>query len=111
VDVTDPLGAWWSHEVTVSRFLGSGTFGDEWDEPVTVMAAVDDTTRQVRDGDGSETVSSTSVVFPIDVGYIAPGSTVTLPALFGGRTARVISCRVAHGGNQPTPNHVEVMLE
>lgn len=109
--MTDPLAAWWRHEVTVTRFLGSGTYGDEWDEPVTVMGAVDDTTKTVTDGDGSEVTSSTSVVLPIEVGYIIPGSTVTLPDLFGGRTARVISCQVAHGGGQPTPNHVEVTLE
>ena len=107
----DPLAAWWSHEVVLSRFLGAGTFGDEWADPETLSAAVDDTTKTVTDGDGSETVSSTSVVFPIDVGYIQPGSQVTLPQLFGGRTSRVISCQVAHGGGQPTPNHVEVALE
>ena len=109
--MTDPLAAWWSHEVVLSRFLGAGTFGDEWADPETLSAAVDDTTKTVTDGNGSETVSSTSVVFPIEVGPILTGSTVTLPATFGGRTARVISCQVAHGGTQPTPNHVEVMLE
>lgn len=109
--MTDPLQAWWRHEVTVERFLGNAGFGDEWDTPVVLLAAVDDRTRQVVDTNGAEQASSTTVVLPRGAGFIRPGSKVTLPATHGQRKARVISCRVADGGGQPTPDHVEVNLE
>ena len=107
----DPLVRWWRHEVVIEPFLGSGAYGDRYGSQFTALAAIDDKTRQVVNSDGVETVSSTTVVFPRPVGHISPGSKVTLPATHGGRTSRVIACRVADGGGQPTPDHVEVNLE
>lgn len=109
--MTDPLAAWWAHEITVERFLGTSAYGDRWDTPETLLAAVDDRTKQVVNSDGVEVASQTTLAFPSLVGYIRPGSKATLPTTHGGRVARVISCRVANGGGQPTPDHVEVNLE
>ena len=109
--MTDPLARWWRHEVIVEPFLGSGAYGDKYGPEYTALAAIDDRTRQVVNRDGVEVVSQTTVVFPRPVGYIQPGSRITLPATHGGRTSRVIACRVADGGGQPTPDHVEVNLE
>lgn len=108
--MTDPLARWWRHEVVIEPFLGSGAYGDRFGPQFTALAAIDDTTRQAVDATGVEVVSSTTVVFPRPVGHIAPGSRLTLPVTHGGRTAHVIACRVADGGGQPTPDHVEVNL-
>lgn len=108
--MTDPLARWWRHEVTVEPFLGTGAYGDRYGPQFTALAAIDDTTRQAVSPDGVETVSQTTVVFPRPVGYIPPGSRLTLPSTHGGRTAHVISCRVADSGGMPTPDHVEVNL-
>ena len=107
----DPLARWWRHEIVVEPHLGTGAYGDRFGPPFTVLAAIDDKTRQVVDSNGAETVSQTTVVFPRPVGYIQPGSKMTLPTTHGGRTSRVIACRVADGGGLPTPDHVEVNLE
>lgn len=107
----DPLAAWWRHEVRIERFAGGGPRGDQFDPVFTALAAIDDRTKQVVDGNGSEAASQTTVVLPRPVGFIPPGSKVTLPATHGGRTSFVIACRVADGGGQPTPDHVEVNLQ
>lgn len=108
--MVDPLAAWWRHSVVIAPFLGAGSYGDEWGETFTVGAAIDDTARQVADGDGVEVTATTTVVVPVTVGYVRPGSKVTLPATHGSRTIHVVSCRVASGGGQPTPDHVELYL-
>lgn len=108
--MVDPLAAWWRHSVELETYLGSGPYGDEWGTPLTYMAAIDDKARQVVDSAGVELVADTTVVFPAHVGYIRPGSKVTLPATHGSRSLYVIACRVAHGGGMPTPDHVEVNL-
>ena len=107
----DPLARWWRHEIVVEPYLGTGAYGDRFGPQFTVLAAIDDKTRQVVDSNGVETVSQTTVVFPRPVGYIQPGSKMTLPTTHGGRTSHVIACRVADGGGLPTPDHVEVNLE
>lgn len=106
----DPLAAWWRHTITITPFQGAGPYGDAFGDPYTAFAAISGQVQQVLDGDGIEQVSNTTVAMPREVGYIRPGSKVTLPATHGGRTARVIACRVADGGGQPTPDHVEVNL-
>lgn len=108
--MSDPLARWWRHEVVIEPLIGSGPYGDKYGPEYTALAAIDDRTRQVVDQDGVESVSQTTVVFPRPVGHIRPGSRITLPATHGGRTSHVISCRVADGGGQPTPDHVEVNL-
>lgn len=109
--MTDPLAAWWRHEVQVERLAGSGPRGDVFDPQFTALAAIDDRTKIVVDTNGSEAAAQTTVVFPRPVGFIPPGSKITLPATHGARTSYVIACRVADGGGLPTPDHVEVNLK
>lgn len=107
----DPLAAWWRHPVIVERLAGSGPRGDQFEPKATMLAAIDDRTKQVVTTDGSEAAAQTTIVLPRHVGFIPPGSKITLPDTHGGRTSFVISCRVADGGGMPTPDHVEVNLQ
>lgn len=107
----DPLAAHWAHPVTVKRKTGQGARGPVYALATIESAAIDDTTKLVRSATGAEVVSSTTVAFPKDTAYIPPGSLVTLPIPFGGRTAAVIDVQVADGGGLPTPDHVAVSLE
>lgn len=106
----DALSAWWVHTVTIQRKTGEGAFGDHYDEPATLRGFVDDRRRLVRDGDGNETVSESTVLLPIDTAHVPLGSQVTLPATFGSRTSTVLAISRHDGGGQPTPDHLELAL-
>lgn len=107
----DPLGGWWRHEIRLEEFLEDDSWGSGYGPARTEHAAIDATTRLVRDSSGKEVVSTTTVALPATAGYVPPGSRVTLPAGHGGRTATVIACQVADGGGLPTPDHVALHLE
>jgi hypothetical protein len=109
--MTDPLAGWYTHQVTVERFIGTGAFGDSYAAQDVVLMAVDDKRRLVRAADGSQVVSETSVAHPLGITAIPPRSKVTLPATFGGRRTIVIASSVGDGGGMPTPDHVELALE
>ena len=106
----DGLAVFWRHSTTIRRYEGEGTSGPILGAPVTERCHVADKTQVVRDASGKETTSSTSVAYPPDVARIPPDSEVTLPAEFGGRTARVIAVAIAAMG-PPFPDHQLVYLE
>lgn len=108
--MTDPLTDWWQHDVTVERLTGAGAFGKTYADAATLTGFVDDTRKLVRDTGGQEVISSARVFLPAAIGDVPPGSRVTLPALFGGRTSLVITAARHDAGGQPTPNHLEVAL-
>ncbi|NKR32276.1 hypothetical protein GS538_20600 [Rhodococcus hoagii] len=105
----DRLARWWRHEVIVKRLKGEGAYGPVWDAPAPVMAAIDDKARMVRNTDGIEVVSSTTVAMPATTAYIPVGSLLTLPAQYGGREAKAIATTVADGGTDA--DHLQVNLE
>ncbi|OOL31858.1 hypothetical protein GQ85_11030 [Rhodococcus rhodochrous] len=98
-----PLAYWWVWPVTVQRYTGTGTFGPTHAAPVTLQAKVTAKRRLILAPDGTEVVSEARVSLPADTALIPAGSLVTLPAAFGGRTARVLADQLHHGGGG-TPN-------
>jgi hypothetical protein len=99
------------HRVTIAAYLGEGAYGPEYDTPVTgVLAFVADKRRLVRDRNGDEVVSETTVI--LKPGTVCPPeSTVTVwPGTSRERTSRVITASDHDGGGLPTPDHVELAL-
>jgi len=92
------------HEATIEPFEGEGAYGPIFGEAVTARCMVDDERRLVRDAQGAETVSDTTIFFP--PGTRCPeGSRVTV----NGRVTTVITSFSRDGGGLPTPDHVEVV--
>lgn len=105
----DRLARWWRHEVIVKRYKGTGAYGPVWFDPVPVMAAIDDKARLVRNADGIEVVSSTTVAMPATTPLIPVGSTITLPVKYGERESQVIAYTVADADLDA--DHLQVNLE
>ncbi|WP_431928521.1 hypothetical protein [Nonomuraea jabiensis] len=92
------------HEASIEPFEGDGAYGPIYGAAVTVKCLVDDERRLVRDAQGAETVSDTTIFFP--PGTRCPeGSRVTV----NGRVTTVIASYARDGGGLPTPDHVEVV--
>lgn len=96
------------HTVTVEPFEGeSGYGGPVYGPPVDTTCFVDETTRMVRDGNGTETVSSTTIYAAKDA-PITGGSRVTLPS---GDATTVISTSRHNSGPLDLPDHLEAACE
>lgn len=93
----------------VKRYKGAGAYGPVYEPPVPVMAAIDDKARMVRNADGDEVVSSTTVAMPETTPLIPVGSLLTLPPKYGERETQVIAYTVADGGLDA--DHLQVNLE
>ncbi|GGS88492.1 hypothetical protein ACFFV7_50960 [Nonomuraea spiralis] len=101
------LPAWLlRHQVLVEPFEGEGPFGPEYGEQVTESAFVDDKRRLVRDAEGAEVVSETTVYMRLDA-TCPTGSRVTV----NGRVTYAITASRRDGGGLPTPDHLEVALQ
>ncbi|OUC99319.1 hypothetical protein [Streptosporangium minutum] len=94
------------HQVLVEPAEGEGPFGPEYGDAVTVRCFVDEKRRLVRDAEGSEVVSETTVYMPLDTAC-PTGSRVTA----NGRTTTVITSSRRDGGGLPVPDHLEVALQ
>ncbi|MEU7590680.1 hypothetical protein AB0A95_30865 [Micromonospora sp. NPDC049230] len=99
--------------VQVAALTGSGAYGDVHANPVDVApCVVDDTARRVtvqtQDAEGSEAVSSTTVLVP-PATVAPPGSLVTLP--WAGRTAKVLAASYLADHGLSLPEHIELNLE
>lgn len=102
---------WYRIPVQVKRLTGVGAKGKIYAATVEELCWVDDQRRLVRDLDGSETVSETTVFFPLSVADVPLGSLVTLPAEFGGRQAAVLAVsRQDSYGDRSLAEHVELAL-
>jgi hypothetical protein len=83
------LETFFVHTVTLTPLTGVGAYGDVYGPPVAdVPCMVDETTRMVRDREGSQVVSSATVYAAPDAPAAPPGSLMTLTS---GRTAVVIT--------------------
>lgn len=107
--MADPLARFWVHSTSVERFAGPGPDGDTFDAPVTVVGFVQQQTRLVRNDQGVEVVSRTTVFYPRDTAAIPAGSVITEP--LSGLPAKVIMCAIQDAGALPLPEHVEVACE
>lgn len=80
-------------------------------EETGVACAIVDEVQLVRDQRGEEVVSNALLVFPIERGFIAPGTAVRMPANHGGDVTEVISCVVADAPGLPLPSGVLVRVK
>ncbi|WP_344161702.1 hypothetical protein [Nocardiopsis rhodophaea] len=95
-------------DVTVEPYQGAGPYGPTYGAPVTVRALMDAKRRLVRDAQGAETISETTLRVRLDhVDDFPPGSRVTLP---DSTQPTVITTSRHDGRSLPTPSHLEVAL-
>lgn len=94
------------HTVQIEPFEGDGPYGPEYGEQVTERAFVDEKRKLVRDAEGAEVVSETTVYMRLAATCPA-GSRVTVD----GRTTYAIASSRRDGGGLPTPDHLEVALQ
>lgn len=94
------------HTAVIEPYQGAGPAGPVYGPPVTVKCFCDDQRRLVRNGDGTEVISSATVYCPLDT--TAPAeSRVTV----NGKTSTVFTTYRRDGGGLPTPDHLEVVLQ
>ncbi|MFF0721344.1 hypothetical protein [Micromonospora sp. NPDC003816] len=97
--------------VTIEPYAGAGAYGDVYGAPVEVTPCIVEETRrmvrvQTQDAAGSEQVSSTTVLAPLDTPCPA-GSRVT----WNGRTATVLAVARVEAHGLPLPEHLDISLE
>lgn len=110
--MSDPLGDWWVHTVSVRRWLRNGQGGaPALDNAADVTGFYSDKERLVPGPDGEQIAASGAFAFPSDIAYIPVRSELTLPAKFGSRTVTVVASSVGDGGGQPTPDHQQVAVQ
>lgn len=106
-DGSSGIGLFYVHTATAEQFVGTGPYGDSYADPVTVSCFVDDGTHLVRNKDGEEVVSMTTIFAdPQYASVMIVDSRVTA----NGRTAYVITANNHDGGPLGLPDHVEVHL-
>ncbi|MBH0119844.1 hypothetical protein I0Q12_10075 [Rhodococcus sp. CX] len=106
----EPLVRWWRWPMLVARKIGDGPYGPAHDAPVELLGKVTAKRKKVLAPDGSEVISEARVSMPATTPLIPPGSLVTLPPEFGGRTAEVLAEQLHHDGAGRTPNFYSVDL-
>lgn len=94
------------HTVVTRRYLGAGPAGAVLAAPDTITCMVEDARRLVRDDNGREVVSETTIYHQLSDAEIPAESEVDV----NGRTTTVIKARRCDGGGLPTPDHWEVNL-
>jgi hypothetical protein len=108
MSAADELEEFYVHTVTVETPGAEGPWGNEpgtTSDPLRCF--VDDTRRLVRDAQGTEVVSESSLTAPPEFfTEFTVGATVNLPH----RQAEVISVGVADSAGLDLPDHIEVML-
>lgn len=93
-------------QVTVSTYAGEGPYGAVLADPITVWCNVDDTRRLVRDANGDETVSESTLALhpatrtvpdgPAALAGVVDPLVVFTPesaVVIRGRESRVITCK------------------
>ena len=106
------VNRWFVHTVTVETFQGSGAYGDIFAAPVVLAPPngcwVDNARKVVRNKDGIEVVSETSIAtFTTNAALFTTDSKVTI----NGVVSRVIKFNSGDSGslNLPT-DHLEINL-
>ena len=88
-ELTDTFGDWMTSTVQVATNRGAGAYGPSLAAPVAVLGVMVSASRRfVRNSDGNEVVSETSILSELEnVATFALGSEVTLP---NGTTSTVL---------------------
>lgn len=98
------------HKITVEPLLGDGPYGEQYGPPVEVPCFLDRKRRLVRNANGDEVVSETTVYCPLDAeGSFPTDSRVTLPGP-SGTVAYVISTQPHDDGGLGAWQHLEVTM-
>lgn len=92
-------------DVTIEPYLGAGGAGDVYGPAVTVRVIVDDKRKLVRNAQGDQVVSETTLFCPLDTD-VPTDSRVILR----GRETTVITAGRLDGQQLPVPSHLEVNL-
>lgn len=93
------------HVATIEPFKGHGAYGPVYDLPIENQPClIDDERRMVRDDEGTEVVSNTTVFF-LPGARCPAGSRITAY----GRQMIAITSFDRNGGRLPTPDHVEAV--
>jgi len=111
----DDLDEFWVHTATVETFTGSGAYGDQFDEMVSLSpdntipngCFIDGKRSLVRNANGEQVVSSTTLYTAVaNAPLFTPDSKVTI----GGIVSRVIKVNANDSGSLGLPDHVAVSL-
>lgn len=108
------IAALFTQSVTVETLTGSGAYGDVYAAPTVVECFINDRAKMVRNSQGDEVVSSTTLYAPLasspddpaTAGQFSPGSRVTV----NGRSALVLSVARRDGNGPSRIWHTEVTL-
>lgn len=107
MSAADELEEFYVHTITVQTLAGNGSWGPAYETTEGVRCFIDETRTIVRDAQGAEVISETTVTAPPEyAGVFLPGSLVTLLT----REATVIKAGHASSGPLDLPDHVEVWL-
>ncbi|MEU4332332.1 hypothetical protein [Nonomuraea dietziae] len=94
-------------DVLVEPAEGEGPFGPEYGDQAIVRALVEAKRRLVRDAEGAEVISETTLRMQLTETCPA-GSRVTLP---DGTVTYAITSAPIDGGALPVPSHLQVSLQ
>lgn len=101
----DELEEFWVHETIVRTHIGSGPFGEEYAEPVTVPCFIDLRRQLVRDPQGREVTSEATILGPSQhAGLFTPESLVAV----AGDERTVITVAHRESGPLSFPDHFEI---
>lgn len=97
------------HSIDVETYTGTGAYGDQHEAAVPVACMVEDSRRLVRNTDGDEVMSETTLYAHLDdAAKLTEKSFVTLPS---GRASKIILRKLRDDGGMGTPQHVEAACE
>lgn len=102
------MAEFYVHAAQVEMFLGESGYGvDLFADPVTIACFADDSRKLVRNKDGEQVVSeSTLYTYPINAPLFVADSRVTID----GNLSRVIKTNNNTSGDLDLPDHVAVSL-
>jgi len=99
-----PLGLL-RHKVSIRPYTGTTSLGKQYGTSFLSMAFVADGNTMVRDSNGNQVVSSSTVILPLNTNCPV-GSEMTTPT----KTAFVLATNRRDAPGLPTPDHLEVKL-
>lgn len=101
------LDAFWVHTATIETFTGAGAYGDVFASPVTVSCFVDPSRRLIRNANGEQVVSESTLYTPVtNAALFTNDSRVTV----NGVVARVVKVNTLTSGVLDLPDHTAINL-
>ncbi|GAA3963059.1 hypothetical protein [Gordonia caeni] len=103
----DPLGVFFTQPLDVKRLIGTGPYGDQHADAVTVSCRLRWENKMVRDGSGEEVVAAATASMSAATPIIAAGSLVRTPT---GRWRKVIAEARHVGGFDMSPDYYSIEI-